>query len=392
MIYLDHSATTPTDPRVVEAMLPYFTEVYGNASSAHQIGKCAQQAIESARTTVARILNCRPREIVFTSGGSESDNLAVRGAAWGSRTRGKHLITSPIEHGAIGKTVEQLAAQQGFERSLLPVDRYGQVSPDAFEQLCGPDTAFASVMYANNEIGSIQPIAALAGIARQRRIVFHTDAVQAAGQLPLDAQALGVDLLSLSGHKFYGPKGVGVLYIREGTPFSSSQTGGGQEGGYRAGTHCTPLIVGFAKALQLAYEEFEVRNAHFQTMRNYLIERVLSTVPGTVLSGHPTERLSTHASFILDGIPSSALVDALDSDGIAASGASACKAGSPEPSGVVLALGYTRSQAASTLRLTVGLKTTFQEIDAAVQSLACWTERLRPKQVIGRSDRIVALR
>jgi cysteine desulfurase len=219
----------------------------------------------------------------------------------------------------------------------------------------------------------------LAALAHQRGIVFHTDAVQAAGQLPLDVQALGVDLLSLSGHKFYGPKGVGVLYIREGTSFSSSQTGGGQEGGHRAGTQCTPLIVGLAKALQLAYQEFEARNAHFRTMRDYLIDRVLTTVPDVTLTGHPSERLSTHASFILDGLPSSALVDALDSEGIAASGASACKAGSSEPSSVVVALGYTRSQASSTLRLTVGLKTTYQEIDTAVQSLASWTERLRRK-------------
>jgi len=379
MIYLDHSATTPTDPRVVEAILPYFTEVYGNASSSHQVGKDAQQAIETARATVARILNCKPREIIFTSGGSESDNLAVRSVAWETRSRGRHLITTPIEHGAIGKTVEQLTTQQGFERSLLPVDLYGQVSRKDFVALCRSDTTFASVMYANNEIGSVQPIAALAAAAHQRGIIFHTDAVQAAGQLPLDVQALGVDLLSLSGHKFYGPKGVGVLYIREGTPFSSSQTGGGQEGGRRAGTHCTPLIVGLAKALDLAYQEFESRNAHFRTMRNYLIDRVLSAVPDVVLTGHPTERLSTHASFILDGIPSSVLVDALDSDGIAASGASACKAGSSEPSGVVLALGYSRSQAASTLRLTVGLRTTFQEIDTAVESLVSWTERLRCK-------------
>ena len=244
-IYLDHSATTPTDPRVVQTMLPYFTEVYGNASSAHSFGRNAENAIEDARETIARVLNCQPDEIVFTSGGSESDNLAVRGAAWAARQQGKgtHLITTPIEHGAVGKTIDQLATFQGFEKTVLPVDATGAVSVDDFTAACRPGTTFASVMYANNEVGTIQPVAQLAAAAHERGVLFHTDAVQAAGQLSLDVQQLGVDLLSLSGHKLHCPKGVGVLYVNRRTKFIPFMTGGGQEGGKRAGTENVASIV-----------------------------------------------------------------------------------------------------------------------------------------------------
>lgn len=371
-IYLDHSATTPVDPRVVEAMLPYFSEIYGNASSSHVFGRQAESAIEDAREAVARGLGCKPSEVIFTGCGSESDNLAVRGAAWAAsqQGRGTHLITSPIEHGAVGKTVEQLAGLQGFDRTILPVEPDGTVTPEAFRAACRPDTTVASIMYANNEVGTIEPIAELAAIARERGIVFHTDAVQAGGQLDLNVDRLGVDLLSLSAHKFYGPKGVGVLYVREGVELTPSQTGGGHERGLRAGTHNTPLIVGLAKALTLAYEELETRTAYLQALRDQLIEGVLSRIPNAQLTGHPTRRLPSHASFVFDGLGEADLLTALSLKGISASAASACKAGTAQPSGVLLALGYAPELAATSLRLTVGIHTTPDDIDYTVETLA----------------------
>lgn len=369
MIYLDHSATTPTDPRVVQAMLPYFTEVYGNASSSHRFGRAAENAIEDARETIAAILKCQPKEIIFTSGGSESDNLAVRGAAWAARSRGNHLITTPIEHGAISKTVEQLTRLQGFERTVLPVDRDGLVHVEDFIAACRPETTTASVMYANNEVGTIQPIAQLADAAHQRGILFHTDAVQAAGQLSLDVDALGVDLLSISGHKFYGPKGVGALYVRDGVDLLPSQTGGSHERGLRAGTYNTPLIVGLATALKLAYDELETRTTHYQTLRDRLINGVLNSIPNAHLTGHAQNRLPSHASFVFEDINNRALLDLLSAKGIAASAASACNTGSVEPSGVLLAMGYAPELASATLRLTVGVQNTLEDIDYTVQSL-----------------------
>ncbi|MBL1134074.1 MAG: cysteine desulfurase [Chloroflexi bacterium] len=377
MIYLDYSATTPTDPRVVEAMLPYFTNVFGNASSAHRIGHQAQFAIEQARETIASVLNCKPHEVIFTSGGSESDNLAVRGVAWTHRKRGKHLVTSAIEHGAVGKTIVQLADDQGFECSVLPVDPCGKVRLDEVSDILRPDTTLLSVMYANNEIGTIQPIPELAHLAHDRGVIFHTDAVQAAGQLSLDVQKLGVDLMSLSAHKFYGPKGIGALYIRDGIDISPAQTGGGHERGLRAGTHATPLIVGFAKALELADQEFQTRITHLQHLRNTLIEGILKTIPGAILTGHPHDRLPSHASFVFEGIHGSFLISYLDDKGIAASGASACKAGSHAPSSVLLALGYSPELASASLRLTVGIHTTQQEIAETIRAVALAVKNLK---------------
>ncbi len=368
-VYLDHSATTPVDPRVLEAMIPYFTQSFGNASSGHGIGRAADKAIENARETIANVLNCRPSEIVFTSGGSESDNIAVRGAAWGARERGKHLITTPIEHGAVGKTVEQLVAAQGFTSTVLPVDQTGLVSPVDFLSACRPDTTFASIIYANNEVGTVQPIRELAALAHAHGILFHTDAVQAAGQLTLNVQKLGVDLLSISGHKFYGPKGVGALYVREGVTLLTPQTGGSQEFGLRAGTHNTPSIVGLAEALKLAYADLEARTAHYAALRTRLIGEVLRAIPGAVLTGHPIQRLPSHASFVFTSSLHENLLAYLDERGIAASAASACKAGSAKPSSVLLALGYDPDVAARSLRLTVGLHTTPEDIAYAVDTL-----------------------
>jgi cysteine desulfurase len=372
VVYLDHSATTPTDPRVVEAMMPYFTEVYGNASSAHAFGRQAENAIEDARERVAVVLNCRPTEVVFTSGGSESDNLAVRGAAWAARQqgRGHHLITTPIEHSAVVRTVNQLAEMQGFEQTLLPMNREARVRVTDFEAACREETTFASVMYANNEVGTVQPIADLARAAHERGIIFHTDAVQAAGQLTLDVQELGVDLMSLSSHKFYGPKGAGVLYVRDGVELASSQTGGSHEGGRRAGTHNTPFIVGLAKALELAHEENVQRVAHYSAMRDRLIAGICARVADAIPTGHPQERLPSHASFVFPGLEASMLLMHMDLKGVAASSASACKVGNPEPSGVLLALGYDRETALGSLRLTVGMQTTEDDVDYAVDVIA----------------------
>ncbi len=378
-VYLDHSASTPVDERVLDAMMPWFTQDFGNASSLHGPGRKAEQAIEDARETVARILNCQPREIVFNGGGTEGDNHAIRGAAWHMRHagHGAHLVSSPVEHNAVGETLLQLSGVQGFTHSLAPVDRYGRCTPDDFVAACRPDTVLASLMLANNEVGSLQPVTKLARLARERGILFHTDAVQAAGQLPLDVAALGVDLLSISAHKFYGPKGVGALYLRSEIPLESSQTGGNHEGGRRAGTHNTPLIVGLARALEIAEQEREENVAHFRRMRDLLVDEVLLRVPSAELSGHPVERLPGHASFVLDGMDSATLLMHLDVNGVAASGGSACKTGNPEPSAVLLAMGYSVRQASGGLRLTVGRSTSEDDIDYAVAVLAHSVEKLR---------------
>lgn len=375
-VYLDHSASTPTDPRVLEAMLPYFSEVYGNGSSAHSFGRKAEQAIEDARESIARVFGCQPAEVVFTGGGTESDNLAVRGAAWARRGQGSHLITSPVEHPAVLRTTAQLAGVMGFERTVLPVDQYGMIDVEDFAGAIRSDTTVASIVYANNEVGTVNPIPHLAAQAREGGVLFHTDAVQAAGQLPLDVNALGVDMLSISAHKFYGPKGVGALYVRSSIELESSQTGGGHENDRRAGTLNTPGIVGMAKALELAYVERDERTAHYQGLRDQLIDGVLSRVPGAQLTGHPEQRLPSHASFVFDGIDGNMLLMHLDLKGIAASSASACKTGNPEPSDVLLAMGYPRDLALSSLRLTVGMQTTAAEIDFTVETLAGAVEKL----------------
>lgn len=375
-VYLDHSATTPVDARVLEAMLPYLSDFYGNASSAHSFGRRTEQAVEDARESIARILNCKPQEIVFTSGGTESDNLALRGVAWARREQGKHLVVSSVEHSAVLRTSAEFAEFMEFERTLLPVDAQGLVDTEDFAAAIRPDTTIASVMYVNNEVGTVQPIPQLAAQAHEYGIVFHTDAVQAAGQLSLDVQALGVDLLSLSAHKFYGPKGVGLLYVRDGVDLVAAQSGGAHENYRRAGTLNTPSIVGMAKALELAYAEHPARVAHFRQRRDQLIDGVLTRVPGAQLTGHPKQRLLSLASFVIEGVDSNMLLMHLDIKGVAASSASACKTGNPEPSEVLLAMGYARELALGSLRMTVGLQTTEEDVDYAVDVLAQAVEKL----------------
>ncbi|MBC7235581.1 MAG: cysteine desulfurase NifS [Chloroflexi bacterium] len=361
-IYLDHAATTAVDPRVLEAMLPFLQDKYGNPSSVYRFAGQAKEALEAARRTVADILGCRPGEIVFTSCGTESDNLAIRGVAWASRERGRHIITTPIEHHAVEATCHQLAEHFGYHITEVPVDRYGLVDPDDVARAIRDDTVLITVIYANNEVGTIEPIAEIGRIARERGIPFHTDAVQAGGSLDLDVDRLQVDLMSLSGHKFYAPKGVGVLYVREGTPLLPVQTGGGQEGRRRAGTENVAYIVGLAKALALAHEQREAEAERLTILRDRLIAGVLSSIPDAHLTGHPTKRLPNHASFVFEGVDGEAILLQLDLAGVAASSGSACASGDPEPSHVLTAMGIERRLALGSLRLTLGRENTAQDI------------------------------
>lgn len=378
-VYLDHSASTPVDPRVVEAMLPYFGEVFGNSSASHRQGHRSEKAIEDARETIAAVLNCRSSEIVFTSCGTESDNLAIRGAAWRARHRGEpaRLITTPVEHSAVINTMRQMHDVMEFELEIVPVDKTGLIDKVAFRSACQRGGALASIIYANNEIGTIQELLSLAEIAHENDVLFHTDAVQAGGQISLDVERLGVDMLSLSAHKFYGPKGVGILYVKDGIQLEPSQSGGSHESGRRAGTHNTAFIVGLAKALELAYQENNARLKHFTAMRDLLIHGVLERVPGAELSGHPRQRLASHASFVLPGVDANALLMHLDMLGICASSGSSCKTGYPEPSEILIGLGYSPAQATSGLRLSVGLHTRADDIEFTLDVLANSVEKLR---------------
>ena len=377
-IYMDHAATTPVDPRVVEAMLPYFSQKYGNPSSIYALGREAAEAMDSARQTVAEILHTQPREIVFTSGGSESDNLAIRGCAFAQRKQGKnHIITTPIEHHAVGHTVEQLVNEFGFESTVVPVDRYGVVDPDDVGRAITDRTALVTIMYANNEVGTIEPLPEIAAITRARGVPFHTDAVQAGGSLDLDVERLGVDMLSLSAHKFYGPKGVGILYVRRYTPLMPVQTGGGHERNRRAGTENVPYIVGLATALRLAHEEREQQNAYVAALRDRLIQGILSTIPDVDLTGHPTNRLPNSASFVFHGIEGESILLNLDLLGIAASSGSACTSASLEPSHVLMSMALPVEICHGSLRLTLGKDNTQEDVDYVVSVLPGIVEKLR---------------
>jgi cysteine desulfurase len=376
-IYLDHAATTYTDERVVEAMLPYFKEGFGNPSSVYGLGRAARRAIDRSRDTFAEVLGCKPNEVLFTSCGSESDNLGIKGVAFARAAEGRHLVTATTEHHAVLHTCEFLERFCGFEVTYLEVDQHGLVDPDSVGRALRPDTTLVSIMYANNEIGTIQPLAEIARVLKGRGVVFHTDAVQAGGSLPLDVEQLGVDLLSLSGHKLYAPKGVGALYVRRGTPLQVQLHGGGQERGLRAGTENVPYIVGFARAMELAYGELESRNAHYSSTRDRLLNGVLGRIPGSHLTGHPTQRLSNSASFVFDGADGESILLNLDQEGICASSGSACTAGSLEVSHVLRALNLPAELAAGSVRLTTGLRTTEVEIDTVLEVLPRVIDRVR---------------
>lgn len=378
-IYLDYAATTPVDPRVLQAMLPYFSETFGNPSSIHQYGQKAEAALENARQTIADCVHCLPEEIIFTSCGTESDNLALRGAAFLARKeRGaNHILISPVEHHAVSHTAEQLASLHGFELEYLPADNHGCTTAEDVASCLRPDTAIVSVIYANNEIGTINPISSIGQLCRSRGVAFHTDAVQAAGYLPMDVRALNTDLISIGAHKFYGPKGIGALYVRRGLSILPAQTGGSQEYGLRAGTQNIPYIVGLAEAFSLTQAEKQDRISTLQPLRDHLIGSVLEEIPETQLTGHPQERLPNHASFLFRGVDGNALLTMLDMQGYACSSGSACKTGNPEPSDVLTSLGFTHDWALGSLRVTLGMYTTPSDVEAFISVLPSVVGKLR---------------
>lgn len=377
-IYMDNAATTAVDPQVLAAMLPFFGEHYGNPSSIHAQGRTALAALDEARETVAHLLGAMRKEIIFTAGGSEADNLAIKGVALEQQRRGKgnHLVTCATEHHAVLHACEYLASR-GFELTVLPVDAYGLVRPSDVQAALRPDTVLVSVMYANNEVGTVQPVAAIGALCRERGVPFHCDAVQAPGALPIDVPSLNVDLLTLAAHKFYGPKGVGLLYARHGTPLLPQINGGGQERRRRAGTENVAAIVGMARALTLAEERRVSYVAHSSALRDRLVERVLSDVPLALLNGHPTERLPNIASLSFAYVEAESVLLLLDQYGVCASSGSACSSGSLEPSHVLTAMGLPADYANGTVRFSLGKDTTAADIDTLLAVLPASIQRLR---------------
>jgi cysteine desulfurase len=373
IIYMDHSATTPVHPAAVEAMLPYFAEFYGNPSSIHSVGRRANVAITQARRTIAAYLGAKPGEIIFTSGGSEGDNAALRGIALARRaaTGANRILTSAAEHHAVLHTAEDLRDHYGFTLTILPVDSNALVSvADVAAALSdGKDVAVVSLMYANNEVGTIQPINEIGRLCRTLGVPLHTDAVQAVGKLPLNVDELQVDALSTSAHKFYGPKGVGFLYLRSGTPFQPTQTGGSHENNRRAGTENVPLIVGMAKALEIIEAERERENTRLRVLRDQLIGGILENVDGARLTGAPTQRLDSHASFVIGGVEAEGVLIALDLAGVAASSGSACTSAAQRPSHVLEAMGVPARDAVGGLRLTLGYSNTPEDVTYVLEKL-----------------------
>ena len=367
-IYFDHAATTPVDARVLQKMLPYFSENFGNPNSQHWFGRRSVTAVDEARDLIASLIGAKPGEIYFTSGGTESDNWAIRGAAHAQAAKGKHLIVSAVEHPAMITTAKELE-KEGFEVSFAPVDEYGRVDVQKLKALLRSDTTFVGVMTANNEVGTVQPIAEISALCKERGILFFTDAVQAAGALKIDVKDPAVDLLSFSAHKFYGPKGVGVLYIRSGLKMGKIITGGHQERTMRGGTTNVPAIVGMAEAFRLAQEEREKNAAYVSSLRDRFISRVLREIPYVKLNGHPQERLPANANFSFRYIEGESLLFSLDLAGIAVSSGSACSSGSLEPSHVLLAMGLPEGLAHGSVRFSFGKDNTPAQIDYAVDKL-----------------------
>lgn len=382
LIYMDHAATTSVRPEVLEAMLPYFSDVYGNPSSIYTLAQEARKAVDESREMVARVLECRASEVIFTSGGTESDNTALRGAAMALWPTGNHIITTSVEHHAVLHACHFLETL-GFEITYLPVDRYGLVDLRALEEAINERTVVVSMMMANNEIGTILPVVEAARLAKDRAkrmgrtIVFHTDAVQAAGYLDLNVRALGVDMLSLSSHKFHGPKGSGILYVKRGTPFTPQQVGGSQERQRRAGTENVPGIVGTAKALVLAAEEREWLSQHTQRLRDRLIQGVQESIERAYLNGHPTQRLPNNVNFSFEFLEGEPILLGLDFAGVAASSGSACTSASLEPSHVLIATGLTAELAQASLRLSLGRQNTDADVDYVLEVLPDLVGKLR---------------
>lgn len=376
-IYFDHAATTGVDPKVLEAMLPYFSQTFGNPSSIHSFGRETRKAIEEAHQIVAAEIGAAaPNEIYFTGSGSESDNMALRGVAEAYRDKGRHIITSSIEHHAVLDTCKYLE-KNGYKVTYLPVDADGLVHPESVVEALTPETILVSIMHANNEIGTIQPIAEIGKILKERNILFHTDAVQTVGTIPVNVQDLHVDLLSMAAHKFYGPKGTGALYVRRGVKINPLIYGGAQERNRRAGTENVAGIVGLAKALQLANSHLEENRARITELRDYLIDRVLSEIDYVRLNGHRTKRLPGNANFSFDFIEGESLLLNLDLKGIAASSGSACTSGSLEPSHVLLSLGLCHETAHGSLRVSLGKGNTREEVDYFMSVLPEIVAKLR---------------
>ena len=376
LIYLDNAATTQVYPEVLDAMLPYFTEHYGNPSAIYSFAGESKKAVDEARANVADLINARPEDIYFTGGGSESDNWALKATAEAYESKGKHIITSRIEHHAILHTCAYLE-QKGYEVTYLDVDEDGKISLEELEKAIRPDTILISIMSANNEIGTIQPIKEIGKIAHDHGVLFHTDAVQAFGHIPIDVEEMNIDMLSASGHKINGPKGIGVMYIRKGVKIRSFIHGGAQERKRRAGTHNVPGIVGIGTAAKLAKENMEERSAKEIALRDHLIERVLKEIPYTRLNGHRTDRLPNNANFCFRFIEGESMLILLDQAGICGSSGSACTSGSLDPSHVLLAIGLPHEIAHGSLRLTLSAETTMEQIDFTVDCLKKIVERLR---------------
>ncbi len=374
-IYLDYNATTPHDPEVIEAMRPYLEEHFGNPSSSHWYGRKAREAVEKARSQVAALLNCAPGEIVFTSGGTESNNYAIRGIALARRSQGRHIITSQVEHPAVTNVCERLQ-REGFEITFLPVDEHGLVSVAALEKAIRPDTILITLMHANNEVGTIQPVAEAARLAKSRDIVFHTDAAQSAGKIPTDVNALGVDLLSIAGHKLYAPEGVGALYVRTGLVLDRLMDGAGQEGARRPGTENVLEVVGLGKACEIALRDLVTNRAQMQRTRNRLEGGLRERVPRLKVNGHPGNRLPNTLSVSVHGVDANVLLGVIE-EKVAASAGAACHSGQVRVSHVLLAMQVLEEWARGTLRFSTGRMTSESDIDAAVAVVADAVERLR---------------
>lgn len=375
-IYLDHSATTPVEPEVVTAMSPYFHVHFGNPSSLYSIAEVSRNALEESRSTIASFIGANANEIFFTSGGTESDNQAILTTARRQKSKGQHIITSSIEHHAVLHAFQQLE-KEGFQVTYLPVDSYGIVHPETLQKAMTPTTTLVSIMHANNEVGTIQDIPTLANITHAQGALFHTDAVQAIGKIPVDVQTLGVDLLSSSAHKLYGPKGVGFLYAKKGIPFSTFLYGGGQEKKKRPGTENVPGIVGFAKAIEIAKKRFDQDHQHLQNLATFLTEGIQSSVSDVIFTGHPTLRTPGHVSVCFKYIEGESILMMLDSFGICVSSGSACTSGSLDASHVLLAMGLDSATAQGSIRLSMGRMNTIEDMKAVIEVLPGIVEKLR---------------
>lgn len=375
-VYFDHAATTPTDPVIAKTVFEYMTEVFGNPGSVHSFGRQARQAVDVAREQVAQLINAQTVEIFFTSGGTEADNIALKGVAYANRNRGNHIITSAVEHHAVLEPCEQLK-KEGFDVTVLPVDEYGRVSVETVKNAIKPETILISIMFANNEVGTIQPIAEIGALARERKIYFHTDAVQAVGNWPIDVKEMNIDLLTMSGHKFNAPKGIGALYVRKGVRLRSVQQGGGQERHLRPGTENVPGIVGLGMAAEKARLGMAEKVRYTTHLRDRLLSGILETVPEIKVNGHPTERLPGNVNVSVIYVEGESLLLNLDMKGIAASSGSACTSGSLDPSHVLLAMGLDHATAHGSLRLTLGDDNTEEDVDYFLAEFPAIVDRLR---------------